>query len=378
MGDVVKMAAEQGVTPLQLVAQINADGPEPTTKSRVDMSDEFDGELSDPDAPKASTSKTTPKKKVAKKAEPEKGKAKVTPKKNAKETARGKAKKGKEKEAPKKAAAKAKEAPKAKPDPPRFVWPKCDPPVIANIDTRMSREEAEQRMYLREFVCRFRHLLGLPDRSLGPLDDLEHPLSEATVRQIAGAFLGLIAGEGLSQYYLGEYEPEVLPQIEDLREDMRYADLGRFAQIYNQAADMLGLKLPPDPTQAAKERNERAMRALLDLGADEPAPSWAMETAGPSRRAGASRLPQPAEVVRMLLALADFVTNIDIVRFNMDPNVLYAAGDAIRTMSNGQKAEQKRWEGEKAKLNAAKVRCKNAAETKAARAKVIYSIPCLR
>lgn len=363
------------MTPLELVKQINAEGPEPTAKSRADASALFDGELSDPDAP---APKTAPKKKAAAKKDAEKPKAKSTPKKTAKDkepasATKKTAAKGKEKETTTKTATKkapAKEA-KAKPEPPRFVWPKADPPVIANLDTRLSREEAEQRMYLREFVCRFRIILGLPDRSLGPLDDFDHPLSEATVRQIASAFLGLIVADGGYSQDQGNLELDsMLPEIDELREELRYADLARFAQIYNEVAEMLGLKMPPDPTQQAKERNERAMRAILDLGADEPAPSWAIEAGGSSSRRGASRIPPPSEIVRMLLALADHVMRLEDVKWHMDPMVLYSAGDAARQQSNEIKAENKRWDAEKAKLNAARVRCKNAAETKAAKAKV--------
>lgn len=358
LGDVVKMAAEQGVTPLELVAQINANGPEPTTKSRTDMFDMIDGELSDLDVPKAPGSKPAPKKAKAKEAA--KKAAKKTPTKATKKA------KPKEKEPPQKTAKKAalKKTPRS-----RFVFPKCDPPEIANIDTRMGREEVEQRMYLREFVCRFRDVLRLPDRSLGLLDDFDHPLSETTVRQVASALLAVIGNLGTQHHYTGEYEPEVDPDIDDLREEMRYADLARFASIYHQAAEMLGLTLPPDPTEAARERNERAMRVLLDLGADDEAPTWAME-AGPSTRRGASRLPAPSEVVRMLLALVEYVTHLDTVRFHMDPNVGYSAGDEIRKMSTAQKEEGKRWDAEKKKLNAARVRAKSAADTKAAREKV--------
>ncbi|GMK55244.1 hypothetical protein CspeluHIS016_0203000 [Cutaneotrichosporon spelunceum] len=347
LGDVVKLAAEQGVTPLELVAQINADGPEPTTKSRVDMLDMIDGKLSDVDPPKASGSKSAPKK-------------------AAKETK--KAAKGKEKATSKKAV--KKEVSKEKPPPPRFAWPKLDPPDIANIDTRMGREEVEQRMYLREFVCRFRELLKLPERSLGAFDDFDHPLGETTVRQVASAFLGLITNTGnMNSRQFDLDEPEVDFEIEDLREEMRYADLARFAAIYQQAADILELKMPRDPAEAARERNEKAMRALLDLGVDDEAPAWAMET-GSSTRRGASRLPAPSEVVRMLLALVEHVMHLDIVRYQMDLNVGYSVGDEIRKMSTEQKEEAKRWDAEKKKLNAARVRAKSAADTKAAREKL--------
>ncbi|CAK9781127.1 hypothetical protein CC85DRAFT_282507 [Cutaneotrichosporon oleaginosum] len=352
LGDVVRLAAEQGVTPLELVAQINADGPEPTTKSRVDMFDMIDGELSDLDAPEQPVSRKT-KKEPARKAA----------KKPTKETKKA-APKQKEKSVPKKAA--KKETPKVAPRP-RIVWPKCDPPEIPNIDTRMGREEVEQRMYLREFVCRFRELLKLPDRGLGALDDFDHPLGETTVRQLASAFLGLVADPG-SEHYTGGYEPELDIDVENLREEMRYADLARFASIYQEASDLLGLQMPPDPTEAARRRNEKAMRTLLDLGADDEAPAWAME-AGPSSRRGASRLPAPSEVVRMLLALVEHVTHLDIVRFHMDPNVRYSASDEIRKMSAAQKEEAMRWDVEKKQLNAARVRAKSAADTRAAREK---------
>ncbi len=314
----------------------------------------IDGELSDPDAPKAKAKPKPKAKEPAKKAA-----AKKTPVKETKKA------KGKEKEAPKKPA--KKEAPKEKPAPIRKAWPKSDPPEIANVDTRMGREEVEQRMYLREFVCRFRELLKMPDRSLGPLDDFDHPLGETTVRQVATAFLNLISDGRAMRPYDSEHEQEW--EIEDLREEMRYADLARFASIYQQVAEMLGLEMPPDPTEAARKRNETAGRARLALGAADAAPLGARE-AGPSTRRGASRLPAPNEVVRMLLALVEYVMHLDDVRWHMDPNVGYSAGDEIRKMSTEQKEEGKRWDAEKKKLNAARVRAKSAADTKAAREKV--------
>ena len=110
--------------------------------------------------------------------------------------------------------------------------------------------------------------------------------------------------------------------------------------------------------------NDLAMRALLDLDPDQPIPSWAVDVeAGPSRRAAASRIPQPAEIVRMLLALADRTLSTPKIRANIDST----SGEAEerRRHFNGVRRENNAWELKKKKLAEARVRCNSAAETKA-------------
>lgn len=212
---------------------------------------------------------------------------------------------------------------------------------------------------------RFRVLLNLPDRALGPLDNFDQALTEASVRTLAGALLDLIIADGGASHGI---DFTVIESVEEKREELRsaYADLGRFAQIFREVADWLDLEMPP-AVDTTRERNSRAVRALLELGVDEPTPSWAIDS-GPSRR-GASRIPQPSEVIRMLMALIDFVIHLEAVRQHMDPAVFNAYGDELRKNVQFNKEENARWEAEKKSLMAARVRCKTAEQTKANKVK---------
>jgi len=162
-----------------------------------------------------------------------------------------------------------------------------------------------------------------------------------------------------------------IEMVSDKREEMRhYADLARFAQVYKEIAGPLNLKMLE--VESVKDRNDRAMRALLDLGANDPAPTWALET-GPSRRAAASRLPSASEVVRMLIAMADHVIHLDAVRSTMDPAVGNTYNDFLRKISQYNKEENARWETVKKGIMAERVRCKSAEQTKANKAKVSWT-----
>jgi hypothetical protein len=44
-------------------------------------------------------------------------------------------------------------------------------------------------------MVRFQAVLSMPDRYLGPLDDFDRPLSDASVRTFVGAMLDLIKDE---------------------------------------------------------------------------------------------------------------------------------------------------------------------------------------
>lgn len=222
---------------------------------------------------------------------------------------------------------------------------------------------------MREFVNRFRGILGIPDRAIAHLDDFDHPLSEASVRQIAGGLLDLIVQD---RGYSTGVDPEDIEMIEDKREELRhYADLARFAQVYKEIADPLNLKMPP--AESERDRNDRAVRALLDLGENDPAPSWAFESTGPSRRAAASRLPSPSEVVRMLMALIEHVIHLEGVRVTMDPAIGNPYNDYVRKNVQYNREENARWETEKKSLMAARVRCKSAEQTRANKAKVSFN-----
>lgn len=353
---------------LELVARANAEAV---------AEDLFDGELSDPDAPKVTKTKAKPAAAPKKAAKATTKKPKATPAKAASKTKAAPAKKGKEKEVKKKGKEAAKETKKVTKKPPlkkvpeRIVFPVVEPPILHPAETRMGREEAEQRMFVREFIVRFRHVLNLPDRALGPLDDFEHPLGESTVRQVFGALLDLIIADGGRSY--GQ-DFMIFEDVEEQREELRqYADLARVAQVYHAIAEDLQLQLPTDPYKEAKERNDRAMRALLDIGEGESTPAWATDNA-PTRRTAASRLPSPAEVVRMIIALINYTMELEAVRQDMEQAYHFSIGDVLRTMYQAQKAEGARWEEEKKKLNAARVRAKSAAETKKAKEKVRLSL----
>jgi hypothetical protein len=283
--------------------------------------------------------------------------------------------------------------PKPRPKPKKIVVP-VDPPIFEKVDTRLGREEAEQRMIvsriinkagqilmlgqLREFCTRFRSALNLPDRMLGPLDDFDRPLTESTARLIAGGLLDVVREEleksGLEPdvglYFMILHchadRSQLIDTIVRYREEIRYyADLARFSVIINDLLKPLKLRLPP--SIASQDRranaNNAAMRSLLDLEDDQVAPTWATESSGPSRRTAASRIPLPWEVVRMLLALADCALPMAKIRAEVDRTTL--ENEVKRKAASDLKKETTRWEAKSKKLGEARVRCKSAAETRA-------------
>jgi hypothetical protein len=354
LGDVVKLAGEQGITPLELVRKLDAEGPPPAKAGD-------DSDLTDIDAPKA---KAAPKKKkaaaTAKKSGKADTKAKTPTKGKAKEAAKKDAKKGKTKEVKKE-----KEAKKVVKKEPQEV--PVDPPVFHLVNAKLSYDEIEHRLYLREFVNRFRSLLGVPDRSIAHLDDFDHAIGEASMRQVAGGMLDLIVqDEGRST----GLDADTLEMISDKREELRhYADLARFAQVYKEIAEPLGLKMLP--AESVNDRNNRAVRALLNLGDDEVAPSWALES-GPSRRAAASRLPSSSEVARMLIAISDYIIYLDALRSTMDPSIGNTYHEHVKKNMQYNREENARWEAEKKAIMAARVRCKSAEQMKASKARVRF------
>ncbi|WWD17120.1 hypothetical protein CI109_101557 [Kwoniella shandongensis] len=241
--------------------------------------------------------------------------------------------------------------------------PPVDPPVFEKVDTKLGREEAEQRIMLREYLFRFRPVLSIPERSLPAVDDFDRALTEANVRLFAGAMLDMIKDE--LEYSGKEGDDEILENMFNFREELRYyADLARFAAIYNIISEPLGLRLPPPIVDTRAQMNDSALRALLDLDENQPAPAWATDlTAGPSRRVGASRIPQPAEIIRMLLALAERTLATPKIRYDMELfsfDVQEHRKHSAKIKENSAVFEQK-----KKKLAEARVRCKSAAETKA-------------
>ena len=84
--------------------------------------------------------------------------------------------------------------------------------------------------------------------------------------------------------------------------------------------------------------------------------------AGPSRR-GASRIPQPSEVVKMLLALAERTLSVPKIRAELDSTS--GEADLRRRHASALKSENKKWEEQEKKLASARVQCRSAAETKA-------------
>ncbi|KAK8864575.1 hypothetical protein IAR55_001825 [Kwoniella newhampshirensis] len=243
------------------------------------------------------------------------------------------------------------------------VLPPPEPPVFEKVDTKLSREEAEQRIMLREYLLRFRPVLSVPERSLPAVDDFDRPLTEASVRLFAGAMLDMIKDE--LEHSGNEDDEGVAEMMFNLREELRYyADLARFAAIFNIISEPLRLRLPPPIVDTRAQTNDSALRALLDLDENQPSPAWAAElSAGPSRRVGASRIPQPAEVVRMLLALAERTLATPKIRYEME---MFSLEYKERMKQyNEVKGHTAVFEAKKKKLAEARVRCKSAAETKA-------------
>lgn len=389
--NVVKKAEASGLTMADFLRKSDAgeiDEPSTSKKrkstakiktAKAKTGDNSDSELSDLESPPETGKKT---KTAAKKRAETKAKATLKTKAKAKSTKadpKNKAKNAKDAKSKttKTKLAKGKTADtKVKPAPKKKVVPEPPHPEIKNVDTRLSFEEAEQRMFvsltmeysamanqqLREFVVRFRGILGLPDRSLAPLDDFDHPLPETTVRSVAGGLLDLIINDGGRS--LGT-SPDLIETIEDLREELRhYADLRRFAKIFSEIQEHFDVKLAPEPSNESRERNERALREILDLEEGDATPTWATEA--PRRgRVAASRIPSATEVVRMLIGLCDYVIELDAVRQDMDPNWQNSEAEYRREAARLTREENKRWEAEKKKIMAARVRCTSAAATRA-------------
>ncbi|WVF71335.1 hypothetical protein IAT40_006138 [Kwoniella sp. CBS 6097] len=288
----------------------------------------------------AAKAKTTS---AAKKKEDDKKKGKATATKEV-NTSKGKKTaqaKGKENESPK-----TKAAPKAKPAQPKVTFPEPERPVFEKVDTKLGKEEAEQRMMLREYLFRFRPVLSFPERALFPVDDFDRPLTEANVRLFAGAMLDMIRDE-LEQ---NNGDEELLGLMFNVREELRYyADLARFAAIYNLLAQPLALKLPSPVVDHRNDANNAALRAILDLGDGQEAPAWASElTAGPSKRTGASRIPPSSEVIRMLIAFAErtFLTP----KIRAEAESIMSEAEIRRITVEGRKTENAKWLPERAKL----------------------------
>lgn len=139
----------------------------------------------------------------------------------------------------------------------------------------------------------------------------------------------------------------------DYREELRYyADLARFAVIFKDIEEPLGLKRHLVP--------KRDDVGSILVG-DELIP-WA----APTRR-GASRVPLPEEVVDMLLALAERTLWTRVIRAELDNSSEVEARKQHAVVTKAVNAE---WEEKKKKLAAERVVCKTAAQTKSNQAKV--------
>ena len=126
------------------------------------------------------------------------------------------------------------------------------------------------------------------------------------------------------------------------REELRYyADLARFNTIYANLEEPLDLQLPRSTAHDDLDPVE------LDVS---------------SRRAGASRLPSPAQVVRMLLAFAERTLSTPIIRSDLDSQT---EENAMRRQHlSATKRENTAWDIKKKKLEEARGKSKSAADTK--------------
>ncbi|WRT66520.1 uncharacterized protein IL334_003479 [Kwoniella shivajii] len=235
-----------------------------------------------------------------------------------------------------------------------------EPPIFEKVDTKLGREEAEQRIMLREYLFRFRAVLSFPERALPAVDDFDRPLTEASVRLFAGAMLDMIKDE-----MQGTSDEELNGTLFNVREELRYyADLARFQGIYNMLAKPLNLRLPSVIVDKRAEANNSALRAILDLDDNQSPPAWATDlTAGPSRRTAASRIPPAPEVIRMLLGFAERTLSTPKIRGDMESAVL--ENEARRKHASALKRELVAMESKKKKLNEIRLKSKTAAETKA-------------
>jgi hypothetical protein len=147
---------------------------------------------------------------------------------------------------------------------------------------------------------------------------------------------------------------------------MRYqADLVRFASIMRRIAPILKLNLPAATNvgQSKIQSNAEAMRALLDLDDDESAPSWSAFQPESGTRRGASKVPLPAEVVAMLLAVCNRALETDKLR----QELVSASGEfeARSRVAGESKVLKEEWDARKKKLAEEKLRATSASATKA-------------
>lgn len=151
---------------------------------------------------------------------------------------------------------------------------------------------------------------------------------------------------------------------------MRYhADLVRFATVMRRIAPILGLDLPATSVTGSSkaQSHSNAMRALLDLDDDESAPSWAAFQPESGNRRGASKVPLPAEVTSMLLALCNKALQADKVRQELDSTG--GEFEARRRVAAESKVLKEEWDSRKKKLAEEKLQVTSAAATKAWREK---------
>ncbi|ODO06462.1 hypothetical protein L198_01694 [Cryptococcus wingfieldii CBS 7118] len=252
---------------------------------------------------------------------------------------------------------------KVEPKPKAERKPKVEPtpPIFEKIATRLSFDDGEQRMALRELLWRFRYVLSIPDRSLPALDDFDRPITEANVRLFSGALLDMIKDEYDAKK--SDDNEDILEDLFNFREELRYyADLVRFAAIFNLLSEPLNLRLPVAPIDRRAQNDEAGLRNLFDLDENSPAPAWTTGFAAPSRR-GASKVPEPAEVVKMLLSLAERALTTPKMRGNIENFTVETK--ARREHGNTTKKEVNAWEERKKKLSEERIKCKTAGETKA-------------
>jgi hypothetical protein len=144
-----------------------------------------------------------------------------------------------------------------------------------------------------------------------------------------------------------------------------YADLARFATIYNTLTPILGLRRPiriHRPNRRLDEDTDDLRAAFIDNSLD----GTPLE-AGLTRR-GASRVPQPAEVIQILLAIADRTLQLPVIRNELESTS--GELEARRQHAIEQRAENTGWESRKKALGDARVQCKTAADTKANKVEV--------
>ncbi|WWC89136.1 uncharacterized protein L201_004054 [Kwoniella dendrophila CBS 6074] len=230
-------------------------------------------------------------------------------------------------------------------------------PIFEKVYTKLGKEEAEQRIMLREYLFRFRATLSFSERALPAIDDFDRPLTEASVRLFAGSMLDMIKDELQSTE-----NQDLVNTLFNVREELRYyADLARFQGIYNLLSEPLSLKLPPPIIDHRAEANNTALREILDLSDNQPSPTWATES-GPLKRTGASRIPQPYEIIRMLLGLAERTLTTPKIKNDME--YLVPENDFRRKHNSAIKKELLDIESKKKKLNETILKSKSPAETK--------------